>query len=40
MLKDVKENMKKMRKEMVDMIKNQMKLRGEKYNVHKDKQTE
>lgn len=31
---------KKMRKELVDMIKNQMKLRGEKYNIHKDKQTE
>lgn len=40
MLKDVKENMKKMRKEPIDMIKNQMKLRGEKYNIHKDKQTE
>ena len=40
MLKDVKENMKKMRKEMVDMIKNQQQLGCEKYNIHKEKQTE
>lgn len=40
MLKGVRENMKKTKREMIDMIKNQMKQRGEKYNIHKEKQTE
>lgn len=40
MLEDVRENLKKMNKEMVDMIKNEMKSRGEKYNIHREKQTE